>query len=92
MEEAFNTMKQRLANMQTELLVQRSAGAQQQVQDAPQQCLLAMEGELLAVRAANAQLQAQVSRAAAATPAQRSVVDTKGFGKPGTFDGTAGRW
>jgi hypothetical protein len=94
MEDAFNAMLTRMGVLEQELMAQRAGGAQtqQQTEQALQQRLQAMEGELLAQRAANAQLQAQVSRAAASTPAQRSVVDTRGLGKPDSFDGAAAKW
>jgi len=54
--------------------------------------LQAMEGELLAQRAANASLQSAVSRATAVGTAPRSVIDTRGLGKPEYFDGAAAKW
>ncbi len=53
----------------------------------------ALEGELVAQRQANAVLQASVSQAAASTPAPRSsVVNTRGLGKPDSFDGSSVKW
>ncbi len=94
MEDAFNAMLQRMQAMEQELAAQRAGGVQtqQQTEQALQQRLMAVEGELLAQRGANVQLQAQASRAAASTPAQRSVVDTRGLGKPDSFDGAASKW
>ena len=91
MEEAFNLM---MSRMKQELARQRAGGAQAQMNGdvAMAQRLQAMEGERLAQLAQNATLQAQVSRTAAAAPAQRSVIDTRGLGKPDSFDGTATKW
>ena len=55
-----------------------------------------MEQELLQQRAANGALQAIVAAAqtAAAQPAAqpRSVIDTRGLGRPETFDGSVSKW
>ena len=56
------------------------------------QRMSALEGELVAQRQANVVLQASVSQAAS-TPAPRaSVVDTRGLGKPDSFDGASAKW
>ena len=57
------------------------------------QRMAALEGELVQQRQMNAMLQASVSQAAASAPAQRaSVVDTRGLGKPDSFDGSGAKW
>ena len=62
---------------------------EQAVQDL-QGRLGAMEQELLQQRGANATLQSQL--AAAQPRALRNAVDTRGLGKPETFEGTVGKW
>ena len=58
-----------------------------------QQRMLALEGELMQQRQMNQLLQATVSRTAASAPVQRaSVVDTRGLGKPDSFDGSGSKW
>ncbi len=57
------------------------------------QRMAALEGELVQQRQANAVLHAAVSQAATLPPAQRaSVVDTRGLGKPDSFDGSGSKW
>ena len=62
------------------------------------QRMAALEGELVQQRQANTMLQALVSQAAASAPAQRtSIIDTRGLGKPDSFDGrgrngATGKW
>ena len=94
MEEAFQQM---MVRMQTlgELLQQRAGGQQAHAntEAALQTRLQAMETELPQQRAHNATLQSQVSATAARTSVvTRSVVDTRGLGKPDSFDGTASKW
>jgi hypothetical protein len=93
MEDAFTQMMARMQTLETELVQQRAGGAQAQAQTdaAMQHRLQAMEGELLTQRAQNALLQSQVSAAAARTTvgSTRAVVDTRGLGKPDSFDGSA---
>ena len=94
MEDAFNAMMTRMQVLERELAQQRSGGAQAQAQAeaATVQRLQAMECELVAQRNQNALLQAQVSKATAGPAPQRSAVDTRGLGKPDSFDGTAAKW
>ena len=62
------------------------------------QRMSAMEAELVQQRAANATLQQLVQNMPAAMAAQTAVpnrvagVDTRGLGKPDTFDGVAAKW
>ena len=57
------------------------------------QRMAALEGELVQQRQANVMLQASVSQAATPAPAQRaSVIDTRGLGKPDSFDGSGAKW
>ena len=57
------------------------------------QRMAALEGELVQQRQNYATLQASVSQAAASVPVQRaSVVDTRGLGKPDSFDGSGAKW
>ena len=95
MEEAFTQMVARMQTLEGELLQQRAGGQQAQAntEAALTTRLQAMEGELLQQRAQNATLQAQVSATAArTTTTTRAVVDTRGLGKPDSFDGTASKW
>jgi len=95
MEEAFQQMMARMQTLEGELLQQRAGGQQAHAntEAALQTRLQAMETELLQQRAHNATLQSQVSTTAAQTSVvTRSVVDTRGLGKPDSFDGTASKW
>ena len=94
-EDAFAAMQARMQGMEAELTQQRAGRAQSQAQTEAvlAQRLQAMEGELLAQRAQNTLLQNQVTSTAARTSTvARSVVDTRGLGKPDTFDGNSAKW
>ena len=57
-----------------------------------QQRLVNLEGELMSQRGMNQQLQQTIAATLARSVTRPSAVDTRGLGKPDTFDGSCSKW